>query len=41
LDATEYNAVLPCHRDHGWDDAEKNRIMGYYYQHRGNVPTFA
>ena len=22
----------------GWDEAEKNRIMGYYYQHRGELP---
>ena len=35
----EYNAVLPCHRECGWDDAEKNRIMGYYYQHRGELPN--
>jgi hypothetical protein len=39
LDATEYNAVLPCHRECGWDEAEKNRIMGYYYQHRGELPN--
>lgn len=39
LNATKYNAVLPCHRECGWDDAEKNRIMGYYYQHRGELPN--
>jgi hypothetical protein len=31
--------VLPCHRECGWDKAEKNRIMGYYYQHRGELPN--
>ena len=37
---TEYNAVLPCHRECGWDEAEKNKIMGYYYyQHRGELPN--
>jgi hypothetical protein len=39
LDATEYNAVLPCHRECGWDESEKNRIMGYYYKHRGEMPN--
>jgi hypothetical protein len=39
LDAMEYNAVLPCHREFGWDKKEKNRIMGYYYQHRGGLPV--
>jgi hypothetical protein len=39
LDATEHNAVLPCHREFGWNEAEKNRIMGYYYQHRGELPN--
>jgi len=35
LDAMTYNAVLPCHREHGWDEKERDRIMQYYYKHRG------
>jgi hypothetical protein len=39
LDAITYNTVLPCHREYGWDDIERKRIMGYYYQHRGEKPN--
>jgi hypothetical protein len=39
LDATEHNGVLQCHREYGWNEKEKNRIMGYYYQHRGKKPN--
>ena len=39
LDATEYNAVLPCHEACGWDKTEMRWIMGYYYQHRGEKPS--
>jgi hypothetical protein len=35
LDAMEYNAVLDCHREAGWNARERDRIMAYYYQHRG------
>lgn len=37
LDAIEHNAVLPCHTEYGWSMAERSRIMGYYYQHRGTA----
>ena len=35
LDALEYMAVLDCHKKYGWNKKEVNRIMGYFYQHRG------
>ncbi len=38
LDAMEYMTVLDCHKKYGWNKQEVNRIMGYYYQHRGSKP---
>lgn len=35
LDAEEYGAVLDCHKKAGWCKRSKDRIMHYYYQHRG------
>jgi len=40
LDALEQNAVLDCHRKYGWNEREKNRIMGYFYKHRGTPMEF-
>jgi hypothetical protein len=41
LDAMEYMAVLDCHRKYGWNKKEVNRIMGYFYQHRGTERPIA
>ena len=38
LDALEHNAILPVHRQYGWNACERDRIMQYYYQHRGQKP---
>jgi hypothetical protein len=35
LDSLVYNAVLDCHVRSGWNARERDRIMQYYYQHRG------
>lgn len=40
LDITEYNAVLPCHKEYGWSKKDRDRIMQFYYQHRGKQPNF-
>ena len=34
-DALTWNQVLPCHAQYGWTEADRTRIMGYYYRHRG------
>ena len=40
LDQLEHNAILPEQAAMGWDRDEQRRIMGYFYQHRGE-PLFA
>jgi hypothetical protein len=35
LGAMEWNAVLADHTECGWNRTEQDRIMRYYYQHRG------
>lgn len=35
LDALTYNSCLPIHREYGWDENERDRIMCWFYQHRG------
>ena len=38
LDALEVNAVTEEQRALGWDEAERKRLMGWFYQHRGEPP---
>ncbi len=38
LDALEYNAVTDEQQALGWSKEAQAHIMGYYYQHRGQVP---
>jgi hypothetical protein len=38
LDAMEYNAVSLHHQQFGWTKCERDKIMQYYYQHRGVKP---
>ena len=35
LDALEYNAVTDDQRKLGWTEDERDRIMGYFWKHRG------
>lgn len=38
LNQMKYNSVTPEQASLGWNKREYNRIMGYYYQHRGSPP---
>lgn len=38
LFALEWNKVTDDQRRLGWDEAERMRIVGWYYQHRGSKP---
>jgi hypothetical protein len=35
LNSMTYNAVMPCHQEYGWTEKEKNRMMQFWYKHRG------
>lgn len=35
LDCMEHNSIMKCHLEHGWTKGKRDRIMQYYYKHRG------
>lgn len=40
LDQLKKNIVTEDQLALGWDDDSRKRIMGYYYKHRGTIPSF-
>ena len=39
LDAMQWNGLTDRQQSLGWTKAERTRIMGYFYKHRGSVPS--
>lgn len=39
LDALKLNVVTPEQAEYGWTEAERVRLMGYYYRRRGTPPA--
>lgn len=41
LDQLEKNIITEKQIKLGWNEEERKRIMGFYYKHRGSIPSYA